>query len=175
MRQKTIRVFEVEDYENLKKVVESKYELIKNHYFLLKEPNKEIQEFLKSKNLPFFVLNSESFTPKKEITPQIKVIEKEIVKKIETKTLIYDKIIRSGEEIESKENLIFLNRINAGAKIKTEGVVALFDECEGRVECDGEYLIVKKNVKGTIIYKGADIGGVERLTLFWENGKKVLE
>ena len=45
MRQKTIRVFEVEEFKNLKNVIESKYELVKNHYFLLKEPNSEIEEF----------------------------------------------------------------------------------------------------------------------------------
>ncbi|GAB6074173.1 septum site-determining protein MinC [Nautilia lithotrophica] len=175
MRQKTIRVFEVDDYDNLIKVVESKYELIKNHYFLLREPNKKIEEFLKSKKLPYFIINSDGFTPKKEITEEIKVIEKEIVKKIKSKTLIYDKIIRSGEEIKSEDNLIFLNRINAGAKIISSGNIEIFDECEGRVECDGDYIIVKKNIKGSIIFKGADIGQIEKLTLITENMKKVLE
>ena len=37
MRQKTLRVFEVEDFKKLKSVVESKYELIKSYYFVLKE------------------------------------------------------------------------------------------------------------------------------------------
>jgi len=175
MRQKTIRVFEVDNYDNLIKVVESKYELIKNHYFLLKEPNKKIEEFLKSKNLSFFTVNSQGFTPDKEITGEIKVVEKEIIKKIKTKTRIYDKIIRSGEEIVSDDNLVFLNRINAGAKIQSGGNIEIFDECEGRVTCDGDYIIVKRNIRGTIIFKGADIGQIEKLTLITENTKKVLE
>ncbi len=175
MRQKTIRVFEVEDYENLKKVVESKYELVKNHYFLLKEHNREIESFLKSKNLSFFILNGETFTSKKEIMPQIQVIEKEIVKEIKIKTVIYDKIIRSGEEIKSNGNLVFLNRINAGAKIYSCGNIYIFDECDGFVNCEGEILIVKKNIKGTILYKDEDIGTVDKLTIFYKNGKKVLE
>ena len=175
MRQKTIRVFEVDNYENLKNVVESKYELIKNHFFMLKEHNKEIEEFLKNKHLSYFILNAEGFTPEKEKTVEIKVIEKEIIKNINTKTIIYDKIIRSGEEIESEDNLIFLNRINAGAKIKTTGNVEIFDECEGFVSCEGEYIIVKKNVKGTILFKGSDIENVDKLTVFTENGRKVLE
>jgi septum site-determining protein MinC len=175
MRQKTIRVFEVDNYENLKNVVESKYELIKNHFFMLKEHNKEIEEFLKNKHLSYFILNAEGFTPEKEKTVEIKVIEKEIIKNINTKTIIYDKIIRSGEEIESEDNLIFLNRINAGAKIKTTGNVEIFDECEGFVSCEGEYIIVKKNIRGTILFKGNDIGNVDKLTIFTENSKKVLE
>ena len=175
MRQKTIRVFEVDNYDNLIKVVESKYELIKNHYFLLKEPNKKIEEFLKSKKLSFFILNSQGFTSGKEITEEIKIVEKEIIKKVKTKTRIYDKIIRSGEEILSDDDLVFLNRINAGAKIKSSGNIEIFDECEGRVECDGDYIIVKKNIKGTIIFKGADIGPIKKLTLITENTKKVIE
>ena len=175
MRQKTLRVFEVDDFEKLVNIVNTKYDLVKNYYFLLKEPNKKIEEFLKINNLSFFVLNNEGFTPKKEITPEVKVIEKEIIKKEKVKTKIYDKIIRSGEEIESEENLIFLNRINAGAKIKCSGNVEIFDECEGKVICDGDYMIVRKNIKGTIIFKGADLGEIRELTFINDNGMKVIK
>jgi septum site-determining protein MinC len=175
LRQRTLRVFEVDNYENLKNIIQSKYDLIKNHFFLLKEKNEDIESLLKENNLSYFIENSEGFTPKKEIIPQIKVIEKEIVKKVKPKTVIFDKIIRSGEEIETDDNLIFLQRINAGAKIISLGNVEIYAECEGKVICDGEYLIVKKNKKGTILFKGADIGEVDKLTLFSENMKKVLE
>jgi len=175
MRQKTIRVFEIEDYENLKNVVESKYDLVRRHFFLLKEKNKEIESFLKEKKLSYFVMNAEGFTFEKEKTEEIRVVEKEIVKKIKPGTEIYDKIIRSGEEIKTDKNLVFLNRVNAGAKIVTSGNVELFGECEGTVICDGDYLIVKKNTKGTILFKGSEIGKIEKLTFFSENIKKVLE
>jgi len=175
MRQKSIRVFEVDDFERLKSVVESKYELLKNHFFLLKERNREIEEFLKEKGLKFLVVNEEGFTPCKEITPQIKVIEKEIIKEVKKETVIYDKIIRSGEEIKSDNNLIFLNRINAGAKIICSGNVEIYAECEGFVDCKGDVLIVKKNQKGTIFFRGEEIKEVEKLTLFTKNFKKVLQ
>lgn len=175
MRQRTLRIFEVDNYEKLKNIIQSKYDLIKNHFFLLKEKNEEIENLLKKNNLSYFIENSECFTSKKEIIPEIKVIEKEIVKKVKSKTVIFDKIIRSGEEIETDDNLIFLQRINAGAKIISRGNVEIYAECEGKVICDGEYLIIKKNKKGTILFKGADIGEVDKLTLFSENMKKVLE
>jgi septum site-determining protein MinC len=175
LRQRTLRIFEVDNYEKLKNIIQSKYDLIKNHFFLLKEKNEEIENLLKKNNLSYFIENSECFTSKKEIIPKIKVIEKEIVKKIKSKTVIFDKIIRSGEEIETDDNLIFLQRINAGAKIISRGNVEIYAECEGKVICDGEYLIIKKNKKGTILFKGADIGEVDKLTLFSENMKKVLE
>lgn len=176
MRQKTIRVFEVDDVENLVKVVESKYELIKNYFFLLKKRNKKIEEYLKLKNLSFFIINDEGFTYNKDfLSRKIKeiVVEKEIIK--ENKTLIFDRIIRSGEEIDSKNNLIFLNRINAGAKIKSSGNIEIYGECEGMIECEGDYLIVKRNKKGLIFFKGVEIKEVNKLTIFTEKFKKVLE
>jgi len=173
MRQKTIRAFEIDNFEELQKMVESKYKLIQNYYFILKEKDKKIEDFLKEKSLNYIIENN-LFTSKKEIIEEVKIIEKEkiVEKKINTK--IYDKIIRGGVEIESDENLIFLNRINAGAKIKTSGNVEIFDECEGNVICDGDYLLINKNVKGTIIFRGENIGKIEKLTIFTRNGKRQL-
>jgi septum site-determining protein MinC len=173
MRQKTIRVFIIEDFNNLKNVVNSKYDLIKNYYFLLKEKNKEIEEFLKKKNLNYFVENN-MFTFNKEKTKEIKIIEKEKIVEKRVNTKIYDKIIRSGIEIESDEDLVFLNRINPGAKIKSTGNIEIFDECEGNVICEGDYLIVKKN-RGNIIFRGENIGEINKLTIFTKSGKKELE
>ena len=173
MRQKTIRAFEIDNFEELQKMVESKYKLIQNYYFILKEKDKKIEEFLKQKSLSYIIENN-IFTYNKEIVEEVKIIEKEkiIEKKINTK--IYDKIIRGGVEIENDENLIFLERINAGAKIKTSGNIEIFDECEGSVICDGDYLLINKNIKGTIIFNGENIGRIEKLTIFTRNGKREL-
>ena len=171
MRQKTIRVFEVYDFDTLVKVVESKYELIKNYFFLLKKRDKDIEDYLKLKNLSFFIVNDESFVINKE--PKKIIIEKEIIK--ENKTIIFDRIIRSGEEINSENNLIFLNRINAGAKIKSSGNIEVYGDCEGMIECEGDYLIVKRNKKGLIFFKGVEIKEIDKLTIFTEKFKKVLE
>jgi septum site-determining protein MinC len=173
MKQKTIRAFIIEDFNNLKNVVNSKYDLIKNYYFILKEKNEEIENFLKEKNLSYFVENN-MFTLKKEKTQEIRVIEKEKIVEKRVSTKIYDKIIRAGMEIDTDENLVFLNRINAGAKIKSSGNIEMFAECEGSVICDGDYLIVKKN-RGNIIFRGENIGEIEKLTIFTKSGKKELE
>ncbi|QCI27735.1 septum formation inhibitor [Caminibacter pacificus] len=176
MKQKTLRVFEVEDFENLKSVIKTKYPLIKNHIFMLKEKNEEIEDLLRRNFLSYFIVNGESFTSKKETSKEsIMVIEKEKVVVKNCETLIYDKIIRSGEELELSQNALFLNRINAGAKIVTSANIEIYDENEGLIIAEGEYIIVKKNVKGTIIFKGLDIGKVDRLTFISEKIKKVLE
>ena len=172
MKQKTIRVFEVEDFDKLKNVVESKFELVKNHLFMLKEPNEEIQNYLKEKKLNFFVINSdESFTSKKEKKEvKFKIIEKEIIKNRDLE--VFDKIIRSGEEIETDANAVFLNKINPGAKVKIKGDAILLDENRGSVIVEGNFLFVKKN-RGNIVYNSEDIGEIKTDTVFY--GDKRLE
>ena len=169
MKQKTIRVFEIDDFDKLRNVVESKYELVKNYYFMLKEPNKEIQEYLKSKDLNYFVLNSnENFNVKQVV----KVIEKEIkeVEKVDD-IKIFDKIIRNGEEIEV-DNGVFLKKINPGAKVKVYNKAFILDENRGEVIVEGNFLFVRKN-SGNIVYNSEEIGEIKKDTVFY--GDKRLE
>ncbi len=172
MKQKTLRVFEVDDFEKLEKIVSSKFPLLKNHFFLLKEHNEKIENFLKEKGLNYFVLNSEAFIKEKEKII-IKEIEKEVVKKVKPK--IFDRIIRSGEEIVLEEEGIFLNRINAGAKVKAYGNLSILDENEGFIECHGDYVFVYKNLKGNIIFNGENLGVIDKPTFFGLRIKKVLK
>jgi len=173
MKQRTLRVFEVEDFERMKNIIENKYELVKNYYFMLKIPDEDIQKYLKDKGLNYFVLNSdESFTSKKEIIkenlPKIKIIEKEIIKSKEKNVKIFDRIIRSGEEIEYEGDVVFLKRINDGAKISINGNVILLDENNGRINCEGKYILVSKN-NSYIFFNNDDIGKIDKLTFFYED------
>ena len=168
MRQKTLRVFEVEDFKKLKSVVESKYELIKSYYFVLKEENREIQDYLKSKNLNFFVLNSSTSSIK--IEPEIKIVEKVIEKIIEknNNTLVFDRIIRSGEELILEGDVIFFKRINPGAKIDIKGNLILLDENNGIIRVDGEWALIKKN-NSFIFFNGNELKNIDRLTFFYKD------
>ena len=172
MKQKTIRVFEVEDYENLKNIVKTKYPLIKNHFFLLKEKNREIEDFLKENNLNYFIVNEKAYIKRDN---EIKVIYEEKIIKKPCESKIYDKIIRSGEEIIAEGHFVFLKRINAGAKIQIDGNIEILDENEGLVICNGDYLLVKKNIKGTIIFNNEEIGKVDKLTIFTKEKSKVIQ
>ena len=175
MKQKTLRVFEVDDFDKLKNIISSKLPLIKNHFFMLKEKNEKIEALLKEYNLNYFILNGEGFTFCKEKKEEkIKVIEKEKLIIQPSKSEIYDKIIRSGVEIESDKNLVFLKRINEGAKIISSGNIEIFDENAGLVICNGDYMIIRKN-RGIVIFNGEEIGEIDKLTFISEKIKKVLE
>ena len=159
MKQKTLRVFEVEDFEKLQTVVNSKYELVKNHFFMLKKENKAIQQFLEEKNLNYFVLNSNHFFTSKKtepLTEKIKIIEKKIIEYKPLPFKIFDKIIRSGEEIVLDTHALFLKRINMGAKIDIRGCLFILDENNGFIRCEGECLFVKKN-NGNIIFNNEEM------------------
>lgn len=64
--------------------------------------------------------------------------------KIEIKIMIYERYIRSGEEIYSVNYFIFLGNIYNGVKIILEGFVLVYGVCEGVIVCFGECLILKE-------------------------------
>ncbi|OOC24008.1 septum site-determining protein MinC [Helicobacter pylori] len=84
---------------------------------------------------------------------------------IEPKTTIYERNIRSGEEIYSTNHLIFLGNIHNGAKIISEGCVSVYGVCEGAIVCFGEYLILKEVKSAQIVFQNKilSLKEVERL------------
>ncbi|MUU45011.1 septum site-determining protein MinC [Helicobacter pylori] len=84
---------------------------------------------------------------------------------IEPKTTIYERNIRSGEEIYSANHLIFLGNIHNGAKIISEGPVSVYGVCEGAIACFGEYLILKEVKSAQIVFQNKilSLKEVERL------------
>ncbi|PDX16006.1 septum site-determining protein MinC, partial [Helicobacter pylori] len=85
--------------------------------------------------------------------------------KTEPKTTIYERHIRSGEEIYSANHLIFLGNIHNGAKIISEGSVSVYGVCEGAIACFGEYLILKEVKSAQIVFQNQilSLKEVERL------------
>ncbi|GAA8211321.1 septum site-determining protein MinC [Helicobacter pylori] len=84
---------------------------------------------------------------------------------IEPKTTIYERHIRSGEEIYSANHLIFLGNIHNGAKIISEGCVSVYGVCEGAIMCFGECLILKEVKSAQIVFQNKifSLKEVERL------------
>jgi septum site-determining protein MinC len=166
MKQKTLRVVEVDSFEELKKM-EKKLLLLKNHFFLLKEKNEEIEEFLKEKGLKYFIENE-------VVTREVEVV-KEVEKIIEVKeSKIYKRVIRSGEEIKEEGDVLFVERINPGARVEVKGNVALLGENLGEIRVEGEWFLIKKN-SARAIFNEEDIGEINKMTLFMKDFKKVIE
>ena len=71
--------------------------------------------------------------------------------------------------------MVFFNKINAGAKIYSSKEIEIFGEVFGQVICDGDYMIVKKAQKGSIIFNNEYIDGIDKLSIITKNGIKELE
>ncbi len=82
-----------------------------------------------------------------------------------SKTTIYERHIRSGEEIYSANHLIFLGNIHNGAKIISEGCVSVYGVCEGAIVCFGECLILKEVKSAQIVFQNKilSLKEIERL------------
>ena len=185
-KQKSVRVFEIitNDLEKLKSLIETKGVFLKRFLLVVKTENDEIKQYFKDKDFEvrFVKADFDGSNEKLELEePQVKIVEKIIEVPVEktieietnsTKTEIFDKIIRSGFEINSKNKLVFLNRINAGAKIYSSSEIELFGEVNGSVICDGEYMIVKKAQKGTIIFHNEELPEINSLSFISKEGIK---
>ncbi|CBG39434.1 septum site-determining protein MinC [Helicobacter mustelae] len=62
--------------------------------------------------------------------------------------------LRSGEEVEHDGDLIILENIHNGARVYASGNLSIFGKCEGRIECGGDYLILKSIMGNHIIFSG---------------------
>ena len=186
-RQRSVRIYEVitENYDKFVKFVTSRESILKKYLVVVRTDNEDIKNFLKDKNNEFeYRIVNPSFEASNEEIDEI-VEETETEKKSQnaeneikecknsTKTEIFDRIIRSGEEINSENKLIFLKRINAGAKIISTNSIEIFDNIDGLVICSGEYMILKNSGKGTIVFDNEEIK-VDKLSFITKEGIKEL-
>lgn len=71
--------------------------------------------------------------------------------------IVITRVLRSGEIIENDGDIVIFGRVNSGAKIISKGAVEIFDEVDGLVECDGDYIILRSIGKGSVVYKNETI------------------
>ncbi|EJB64077.1 septum formation inhibitor [Helicobacter pylori Hp H-42] len=167
--QKNVHAFEIEKQEP-KAVMEF---LEKNHallqYFLIifkYDIEPEVKAILRKHQLLFLetnrALNGRYI---KTIEKDANLLKQNSPNAIEPKTTIYERNIRSGEEIYSANHLIFLGNIHNGAKIISEGSVSVYGVCEGAIACFGEYLILKEVKSAQIVFQNQilSLKEVERL------------
>jgi septum formation inhibitor MinC len=185
VKQKNVRVFEIttDNYERFVKFIDSKFLLLKRYLLLIKTNNPKIKEYPKLGELEvrFVKLDFDGSSEKLELEEEKeniktvvkieKIVEKEIVSE---KTEIYDRIIRGGEEIKTDKRIIFLKRINGGAEIYSSNSIEVYGEIEGKVESDGEFMIIKKIGKGLVIFNGTEIKNIDKLSFIDKNGIREL-
>jgi len=173
-KQKTIRIFEleVEDESQFFDYMDKNIILLKDYFLLIHGTlTQKMRDYLEEKGTCFkeadsckLKISSKSNTPKKDdiierdvaskpaVKLQLPQEEEEILP--ESTTLLYEKPVRSGEEIIHDGDITIFGRVNSAAKVLCSGNVRVFGRIDGLVQCDGEYMIAKEVGKGYIVFNG---------------------
>jgi len=168
-KQKTIRIFEleVEDEAHFFDYMEKNIVLLKDYFLLIhgtltdkmKAYLEDMGTCFKEADTCHLKTSSKSKDSEThDIMPQEPVaiipFPDEEDETTSTNTLLFQKPIRSGEEIVHDGDITIFGRVNSAAKVLCSGNVRVFDRVDGLVQCDGEYMIAKEIGKGHIIFNG---------------------
>jgi len=178
-KQKTIRIFdiEIENEDDFFSYMNQNLLLLKEYFLIIKgDITPKITNYLDEHNLCFIradeceldLTNKTKSSNTRDIIPTINSEKSDNLGKItinsqssdtispvkEIKTLLFEKTIRSGEEIVSEGDITIFGRVNSAAKVISEGNVEIYGTIDGLVQCNGNYMIVKELGKGHIIFNG---------------------
>ena len=165
--QKNVRVFHIEiDDEQAFLDYFRKNSLLLKEFFLLIEGNitKNIAFVLEQSGVCYKEINGCNIrlgSLKKEL-PSLEEAPKQEVQEARfeepkpiQKLRIFDRPIRSGEEIHENIPVVIFGRVNSGAKVSCEESMAIYGVIDGLVQCDGEYLIFGgMTPRGHLIFNG---------------------
>jgi septum site-determining protein MinC len=167
--QKNVRVFHIEiddeasflDYFRKNSLLLREFflliegEITKNIAFVLEQSGvcyKEINQC----NIRFGGIKKELPSLEEEKPKQEKVLEEvyEQPKQL-PKLKLYDRPIRSGEEIVESLPIVIFGRVNSGAKVFSEESMSIYGIIDGLVQCDGEYIVLSgMSPRGHLIFNG---------------------
>lgn len=167
--QKNVRVFHIEiDDEASFFDYFRKNSLLLKEFFLLVEGNitKNIAFVLEQSGVCYKEINNcairfggiKKETPSLEEAPvkQESVVEPVIEQaKQLPKLKLYDRPIRSGEEIVESLPIVIFGRVNSGAKVFCEESMSIYGIIDGLVQCDGDYIVLSGiSPRGHLIFNG---------------------
>lgn len=158
VKQKNLRVFHitVDQKESFLLYLEKNKTLLMEFFLLIDgEVDEAIEQILADegfcyKNISTCKLKFSSV--KKELVVKEEVLQEKVLKE---KMKVYDRPIRSGEEINEELPITVFGRINSGAKLFCTQSVSIYGEIDGLVQCDGEYMVLQGlSKRGSLIFNG---------------------
>lgn len=166
--QKNVRVFHIEiDDEAVFLDYFRKNSLLLKEFLLLVEGNitKNIAFVLEQSGVCYKVINECNirFGGIKKESPLVENIsqkesvsqEASIETKVALKLKLFDRPIRSGEEIIEALPIVIFGRVNSGAKVFCEESMSIYGIIDGLVQCDGEYIVLSGiSPRGHLIFNG---------------------
>ena len=155
VRQQNIKSFdiEIEDEVEFFAYFNKNLPLLQSHLMILRgKVSDGVKVYLQNKKVAFVDANEVSISTKRakkiEAEVQVKKIEVEpedmqVEKEECIQSLMLNRTIRSGENIEHKSDITIFGRINSGAKIVSDANIQIFGTIEGDVEAKGDYILLQ--------------------------------
>jgi septum site-determining protein MinC len=164
IKQKNLRVFEldIENYDDFVGFIEKNGDIFKESLLLIRgNVCYDVESYLTKskycyKNVTECQIKNSSKESFELLIKQHKSEDQKKIKKDQKCDLI-KKPIRSGEVVHLQNHVILLSRINSGAKVITQDPIELYDIVDGYVECNGEFMIIKKIGLGVVSFNAQKI------------------
>ncbi|SFV64438.1 Probable septum site-determining protein minC [hydrothermal vent metagenome] len=151
-KQYSIKVFEVNvvDEKETLAFFEKNYVFFRKHLISLHgRVTLKIENYLKEKQLTYIIgarlhptKEQKSVSPISEVEDNLKVI---------------DKLVRSGQELKIKGDLLLLNRVNSGGTIDIDGNLIVTQIVEGSIRCRGKFMMLKASSKANIVFNDVEV------------------
>ncbi len=151
-KQYAIKVFEVNvtNEEETLAFLEKNYVFFRKHLISLHgRVTTKIENYLKEKQLTYIV--DARLYPTKE--------QKSVVctSEVEDNLKVIDKLVRSGQELKIKGDLLLLNRVNSGGSIDIDGNLIVTQIVEGSIRCRGKFMMLKASSKANIVFNDVEV------------------
>lgn len=166
VKQKNLRVFHI-NVDSKEEFLDyfSKNKIILMEFFLLidGQVDADIKTTLEKSGICFKDIsgcNLKLSNVKKEVEVCFQESKQELKEEIvdntpKEKIRMYERPIRSGEEIHEDLPVVIFGRINSGAKLFSSQSVSIYGIIDGLVQCDGEYIVLNGiGASGNLIFNG---------------------
>ncbi|BAF69934.1 septum site-determining protein MinC [Nitratiruptor sp. SB155-2] len=137
----SVMEIEIKNEEEFLQFIKPKIPLLKDYLLHLKgDVTRKIENFLDMNRVQY-----------------VKNLDLHRLKRVKKQELpigvdVCDRVVRSGEEIVTRNTVLCLKRVNDGALIKTSGNFIALDSMDGTAECSGNFMLFKKGPKSKIIF-----------------------
>jgi len=152
-KQYSVKVFEVHVRDEAQTVAyfEKNYVFFRKHLISLHgSVTPKIENFLKEKGLAY-VVDTKLSPTKSQNTPPAPSSE------VEDNLKVIDKLVRSGQELKIKGDLLLLNRVNSGGSIDIDGNLIVTQIVEGSVRCRGKFMMLQASAKANIVFNDVEV------------------
>ncbi len=166
VRQHTLQIFEFILGQDEKKKFFNYFkrnEPLLRHYTIVLSGDmdfSDIEEFLNEREICYLFNRRDcDFNSRNRVEISLDEVEDTVPEEREKKNIkireVYEKPIRSGVAIQSDRDIAIFSQINDGAEVETSGNLEIFGTVNGKVICNGSYMIIRDiGESGTVIFNG---------------------